>query len=72
MITPFNPIQNEGEGTGGGGGEEEVKKAPLLVFPLQLLETKELASKTFWLLNLTLLPYWCKISSSSLVSVPNY
>ena len=26
----------------------------------------------FWLLFLTLLPRWCKISSSYLVSVPNY
>ena len=28
--------------------------------------------KTFWLLVLTLLPHWCKISSSYLVPVPNY
>ena len=28
--------------------------------------------KTFWLLVLTLLPYWCKISRLYLVPVPNY
>ena len=28
--------------------------------------------KTFWLLVLTLLPHWCKISSLYLVPVPNH
>ena len=47
----FNPIQD------GGGGQ----KGPLPVFPLQFLQTWELARKTFWLLVLILLPRWCKI-----------
>ena len=38
----------------------------------KFLETLELAPKTFWLLVLTLLPHWCKISRPYLVSVPNY
>ena len=44
----------------------EGKKDLLPVFPLQLLVG------TFWLLVFTLLPYWCKISSPYLVSIPNY
>ena len=31
-----------------------------------------ISPKTFWLLVLTLLPHWYKISSSYLVPVPNY
>ena len=48
------------------------KKAPLAVFPLQLLQRYQLGPKTFWLLILTLFPHWCKISSSYLLPVPNY
>ena len=32
----------------------------------------EISPKTFWLLILTLLPLWCKMSRPYLVSVPNY
>ena len=53
---------------GGGGGE----KAPLPVFHLQLLQTQELAPKTFWIPTLNLLPHLRKILSSYLVPVPNY
>ena len=37
-----------------GGG---AKKSPLPVFPLQLLQTSELSTKTFRLLFLTLFPH---------------
>ena len=38
------------------------KKVALTFFPLQLLQTLELATKTFWFLGLTLLlPHWRKI-----------
>ena len=53
----------------GQGGQEE---GPLPVLTLQLLQTLELATKTFWLLVLILLPYWCKLSRSYLVAVRNY
>ena len=36
------------------------KKAPVPVFLLQLLQTKELALKTLWLLVSIYLPHWCK------------
>ena len=39
---------------------------------LTLFKIREGAPNTFWLLVLTLLLPWCKISSSYLVSVPNY
>ena len=53
-------------------GEGRGKKAPLPVFPLQLLQTYELAPKTFSLLVLTLLPQSRKIPSLYLVQVPIY
>ena len=60
----FNPIQD---------GERR-QKGPhrLPVFPLKLLQTYELAPKTFWLLVVTFLPHWCKPSSFYLAPVPNY
>ena len=61
----LNPIQDEG-----GGGAAQ--RPPVPVFPLYFLQTKELAPKSFWLLLLTLLPYWCKISSLNLAPIPNY
>ena len=51
-------------------GEGQNAPHPLPVFPLQLLQTYELALKTFWLLLLTVLLPWCKISSPYLVPVP--
>ena len=52
--------------------QDRGRRDPLPVFPLQLLQTSELTHKTFWLLDLTLLPHWCKVSSLDLVPVPNY
>ena len=44
-MADLNPIQD---------GEGQKAPPPLPVFPLQLLQTLELALKTFWLLVLTL------------------
>ena len=44
-------------------GERGKKAPPLLVFPYNFYKRKKLAQKTFWLLVLTLLKDWCKISS---------
>ena len=41
-------------------------------FSCNPLQTMELASKSFWVLILTLLPHCCKVSSLYLVLVPNY
>ena len=54
----LNSAHDGGKGRGGGG---VAKRPPIPVSP-----------KTFWLLVLTLLSHWCKISSSYLVLVPNY
>ena len=56
----------------GRGVRRGTKRLWLSVFPLQLLQPQELAPKTFYLLVLTLLPHWCKISRLYLVPVPNY
>ena len=53
---------------GGGGG----LKGPIPAFHLYLLRTQDLGLKTLWLLVLTLLPHYCKISSLYLGPVPNY
>ena len=48
------------------------KKATLPVFLLQLLQMRELAPKTFWLLVSTLLPHIPRIPRPNLVPIPNY
>ena len=53
-------------------GEGAKSLLPLLVFPLQLLQTYELSLHTFWLLVLTFFPHWHRISNPCLVPVPNY
>ena len=57
---------------GPGSKLEEHLLYPLPVFPLKLLQTLELATKTSWLLVSTLLTHWSKISSLFLMSVSNY
>ena len=51
-----------------GGREEGYQIFPCFL----LLQTDDLAQKTFWPLVLTLFPRWCKIWRSYLVPVPNY
>ena len=46
-----------------------IKKTTATIFSLQLLQTQELAPKTFLLSFLTLWPHWCKISRPKLVPV---
>ena len=48
------------------------KKTPLQVFPPVTFTKVEIASKTFCLLVITLLPHRCKFSLSYIVLVPNY
>ena len=55
---------------GGGGGEGGGKRTSLPIFPLKLLQTWDLAPKSFWLLVLIFLPHWCKISGPYVVPVP--
>ena len=45
--------------------------APVSVFPLYILQTEELATKTNRVLVLRILPHWCKMSRSYLVPVPD-
>ena len=52
-----------------GGGQ---KGPPTSFSPVTSTNVKKLTPKTFWLLDLTLLTDWCKISSSYLIPVPNY
>ena len=53
------------------GGEGQ-KALPPTHFSPRNFNKLQLAPKTFWLLVLTLLPYWGNISSSYLVQFPNY
>ena len=55
--------------SGWGRGQ---KAASLKDFSLLPLQTEGFATKTVWLLVLTLLLHWCKISRLYLVPVPNY
>ena len=63
----FNPIQ-DGGGRGWGWG----KKASATSFSPVTSTNVRISLKTFWLLVLTLLTDWCKISSLYLVQVPDY
>ena len=63
----FNPIQ-DGGGRGWGWG----KKASATSFSPVTSTNVRISLKTFWLLVLTLLTDWCKISSLYLVPVPDY
>ena len=49
MITPFNPIQNEGEGTvgGGGGGGGGGQKGPLTSFSSATSGNKGISLQNF-------------------------
>ena len=48
------------------------KKSPYKFFPCNFYKRTNQHQEIFWLLVLTLLPHWCKISRLYLVSVPNY
>ena len=53
------------------GGGKAPPPPPTSFSPVTSTKVRELAPKTFWLLVLTLLPHWWKISSSRLEPVPN-
>ena len=63
VFTPFLTLFRMGGGAGG---------APYQFFPCSFCERTKLAPKTFWLLVLTFLADWCKVSSLQLVPVPTY
>ena len=67
MRKELNPIQDDYW----GGGRRDKKTSPTSFSPVTL-QTLKLPLKTFWLLVLTLLSHWCKISRLYLVTLPNY
>ena len=70
---PINPIQDGGGGGGGGHtAPPPTKSPPLPVFPPVTSTNVGISPKTLWILVLSLLLHWCKISSLYLTSVPNY
>ena len=50
----------------------EPQKFKVLLFPPVTSINVKITHKTCWLLLLTLLPHWCKLSKPYLVPVPNY
>ena len=50
----------------------EPQKFKVLLFPHVTSINVKITLKTCWLLLLTLLPHWCKLSRPYLVPVPNY
>ena len=50
----------------------EPQKFKVLLFPPVTSINVKITLKTCWLLLLTLLPHWCKLSRPYLVPVPNY
>ena len=55
------------------GKREKSSPLPTSFSPVtSIKKLQEVVPKTFWLLVLTLLSHWCKVSNSYLVPVPNY
>ena len=61
----FKPIQD-------GGSNHPPPPTPHRYYFFQLLQTQELADKTFWLLVSILSPHLCKISRPYLVPILDY
>ena len=66
----INPIQ-DGEGGGGGGVWVGQRASPTSLSPVTSINIG-ISHQNFLTFSLTHLPHWCKISSSYLMSVPNY